>query len=307
MKLRTLAKLAIAAVAAGVTPAAAGAQSHGPANGYLIVSGGAERSTEIYDKFIALAGGPDALILVVPTSGDADTYDDSCACLKLLRAAHARNLKILHTRDRNVANSDAFVEPMRHAGGIWFAEGNSWRHQDAYLDTKVQHELFALLARGGVVGGGSAGGRIQGEYIPLRSPEPKQRAIPEKDWRRGFGLLKNVAIDAHVLVRNRQFDMLGLIEAHPNLLGIGIDENTALVVHGDAFDVIGSSYAIIYDDTRQIQPVNDESLRTVGGRFYFLRPGDHYDMSTRLASRPPSGHPPTDRVVRSPWKGPPVR
>lgn len=307
MKRGTLAYVAMAAVAASVAATAAGAQAHGPANGYLVVSGGAERSTEIYDKFIALAGGPDALILVVPTSGDADTYDDSCECLKLLRAAHARNLKILHTRDRTVANSDAFVEPMRHAGGIWFAEGNSWRHQDAYLDTKVQRELNALLDRGGVVGGGSAGGRIQGEYIPLRSAEPTQRAIPKKDWRRGFALLHNVAVDAHVLVRNRQFDMLGLVEAHPNLLGIGIDENTAIVVHGDAFDVIGSSYAIIYDDTRQILPVNDESLRTVGGRFYFLRPGDHYDMSTRLASRPPAGQPPTDRAVRLPWKGPPAR
>jgi len=297
---------AVVAVA-GTSPTTVPAQAHGPANGYLVVSGGAERSTDIYEKFIALAGGPDALILVVPTSGNADTYDDTCECLKWLKAAHARNLKILHTRDRNVANSDAFVAPIRQARGVWFAEGNSWKHQDAYLDTKVHHELMALLDRGGVIGGGSAGGRIQGEYIPLRSPEPKQRAIPEKDWRRGLAFLRNVAVDAHVLVRNRQFDMIGLVEAHPNLLGLGIDENTAVVVHGDAFDVIGSSYVIIYDNTRQIQPVNDESLRTVGGRFYFLRSGDHYDLNTRLPSRPPSGQPPTDRLVQSAWKGSPDR
>src|SRR5262249_37180112 len=152
-----------------------------------------------------------------------------------------------------------------------FAEGNSWRHQDAYLDTKMHKELLALLDRGGVIGGGSAGARVQGGYIPLRSPEPKQPALPETDWRRGFAPLRNVAVDAHVLVRNRQFDLVGLIEAHPNLLGIGIDENTAIVVHGNAFDVIGSSYVAIYDNTTQIAPVNDESLRTVGGPFYFLR------------------------------------
>ena len=304
MRAPSIANLALMAAALGSNPALLGAQAHGPKNGYLVVSGGAERSTEIYEKFIALAGGPDALILVVPTSGNADTYDDSCDCLKWLRAAHAKNLKILHTRDRAVANSDAFVAPIKQARGVWFAEGNSWRHQDAYLDTKVQRELFALLDRGGVIGGGSAGARIQGAYIPLRSPEPTKRAIPQKDWRRGFGLLQNVAIDPHVLVRNRQFDLIGLIDAHPNLLGIGIDENTAIVVHGDAFDVIGSSYAVIYDNTRQIPPVNDESLRTVGGRFYFLRPGDHYDMGTRVASRPPGNRPPSDRVVVQAWKTP---
>lgn len=278
----------------------------GPAHGTLVVSGGAETGTEIYERFIALAGGPDAPIVVIPTSGNADRYDDSCDCLRWLRKAGARNLRLLHTRERAVANSDTFVRPLREARGVWFAEGNSWRYQDAYLDTRFHRELFALLDRGGVIGGGSAGGRIQSEYIPLRSAEPTQRAIPEKDWRRGFATLSKVMIDAHVLARNRQFDLVGLVNEHPDMLGIGIDENTAIVVHGDDFEVIGGSYVVIYDNQRQIPPDPPGTTGSLGGPFYLLKRGDSYNLRTRVAlrGRADSSHTrrPVERVVARPWK-----
>ncbi len=278
------------------------AQQHGPAHGALVISGGAETTTDIYRRFIELAGGPDALILVVPTSGNAEKYDDSCECLRWLKLAGARNLRLLHTNDRATANTEAFVEPLQKARGIWFAEGNSWRHQDAYLDTRVQKEIVSLLDRGGVVGGGSAGARIQSDYLPLRSPEPAIRAIPASRWRSGFGLVRNVIIDVHVLARNRQFDMIGMVNAHPEMLGIGIDEDAAIVVRGDKFEVIGNSYAIVYDNQHQIAPEATETLRTVGGPFLMLRPGDTYDMKARRAARPPMGNPPTNRLVKRPWK-----
>jgi cyanophycinase len=182
---------------------------------------------------------------------------------------------VLHTRDRSVANSEAFVAMLRRASGVWFEEGNAWRHQDAYLDTRVHEELLALLGRGGVVGGGSAGARIQGDFLPDRSPEPRARALPEVDRRRGFALLRDVIIDVHVLVRNRQLDLIGMVEDHPEMLGVGIDENAAIVVQGDRFEVIGTSYVVVYDNQRQVRSTmpgtNDDAAV---GRFYFLRPGD---------------------------------
>ena len=69
------------------------------------------------------------------------------------------------------------------------------------------------------------------------------------DHQEGFGYLKNVAIDQHVLVRDRQFDMFDILKNRPELLGIGIDENTAVVVNGNQFEVIGESYVIVYDGT----------------------------------------------------------
>jgi cyanophycinase len=293
------------ALALAIAPALS-AQDHGPARGTLIVSGGAgDRPTpHIYERFIELAGGPDAPIVVIPTSGQGDLFDESCTCLELLRRAGARNLQLLHTRDRSVADTDAFVEPIKQASAVWLAEGSSHLHADAYLDTKVHRELFALLDRGGVVGGGSAGARIQSDYMPLRGAE-RDRVLPPQDHRRGFRLLRNVIIDVHVLTRNRQFDLIGMVQAHPEMLGIAMDENTAIEVHGDDFEVIGTSYVLIYDNQRQILPeAGSDPTATVGGSFYFLRPGDQYDMKTRQAFRPEVTRRPLPRVVEKSWKAP---
>ena len=282
-------------------PILVSAQTVGPRLGALVVSGGGETTSHILDRFIELAGGPHAPIVVVPTSGrNDDDYHEFCPCLRRFREAGATNLSVMHTRDRDVANTDAFTEPLRAARGIWFNGGSHWLHTDAYLDTKVHEELLALLDRGGVIGGGSAGAHIQGEIMNVsRSPDREfsERKLPREDWRRGFGLLRGVIIDVHVLARNRQFDMIGVMNAHPDMLGIAIDENTAIVVRGDEFEVIGTSYVIIHDNDRQIPPDPPATWRTVGGPFYFLRPGDTYDLVTREAFRPGTAQRPIARVA----------
>ncbi len=292
--------LLLALLLVGTLSAVGYAQQVGPARGALVVSGGGETTSHIIDRFIELAGGPDAPIIVVPTSGRNDEdYHEFCPCLRRWHRAGATNVSVMHTRDRDVANTDAFVEPLRQARGVWFNGGSHWLHTDAYLDTKVHEELFALLDRGGVIGGGSAGAHVQGEIMNVsRSPEREfsERTLPREDWRRGFRLLRGVIIDVHVLARNRQFDMIGVLNENPGMLGIAIDENTAIVVQKDKFEVIGTSYVIIHDDQRQIPPDPPETMRTVGGPFYFLRPGDRYDLVTREASRPGTTQRPIDRV-----------
>ena len=108
-----------------------------------------------------------------------------------------------------------------------------------------------------------------------------------------MAFLRNVAIDQHLLRRNRQFDLIEIIEAHPELLGIGLDENTAIVVLGDAFEVMGQGYVAIYDHERQLDS---------GGRFYFLAPGDRFNLKTREASRMELTPRPLGRVEERPWR-----
>src|SRR5215472_9133380 len=81
-------------------------QDIGPKHGTLVVSGGAEKPGIILERFIELAGGPDASIIVIPTSGNAEEYDQSYSGLKRFREAGARNLTVLHTRNREVADSE---------------------------------------------------------------------------------------------------------------------------------------------------------------------------------------------------------
>ena len=273
----------LASLAVGV---AASAQEVGPASGALVIVGGAMRDTAIVGRFLDLAGGPDAPIVVIPTAGGVEEYDQYWRGLRPFKAAGATDLTVLHTKDRDVANSEEFVQPIREARGVWFGGGRQWRLVDSYLDTKVHEELWALLERGGVIGGSSAGATIQGSY--LARGDTKTSQIMMGDHEVGLAFIKNVAIDQHLLRRNRQFDLLEIIAARPELLGIGIDENTAIVVVGDEFEVIGQSYVAIYDNTRQIDS---------GGDFYFLGAGDRYNLATREASRMSRRPSPLRRIV----------
>ena len=112
------------------------------------------------------------------------------------------------------------------------------------------------------------------------------------DHEEGLAFLKDVAIDQHLLMRNRQFDLIEIVEAHPHLLGIGIDENTAIVVQGDRFEVMGQGYVAIYD--------HDSRLDS-GGLFYFLAPGDRFDLGTREAFRMQMQPEPFERVTQDSW------
>ena len=245
----------------------------GPPKGSLVVVGGGIRDLDILRKFIELAGGPDAPIVVIPTAGGQPEYGQDWEGLKIFRDAGAKNLKVLHTVDPKVADTEAFVAPLKAARGVFFWEGRQWRITDAYLNTRTQREVFALLDRGGVVGGSSAGASAQGSF--LMRGDTKGSDIIIGDHTQGLGLMRNTGIDQHVLVRNREWDMLEVLKVHPDLLGLALDENTAIVVQQDQFEVIGQSYVLVYDNRKHIPP---------NGGFYFLKAGDHFDLAKREAT-----------------------
>ena len=255
--------------------AAVTAAQHGPDKGTLVIVGGAMQDTAIVKRFIDLAGGPDAPIVIIPTAGEADDeYGEYWSGLKQWRENGANKLTVLHTRDRKVADSEAFVKPIRQARGVFFGGGRQWRLADSYLNTLTHKELAKVLERGGVIGGTSAGASILASFMVRGDTKGNEKMIG--DHIEGLGFLKNAAIDQHLLRRNRQFDMLEVIDKHPQLLGIGIDEDTAIVVEGDRFDVIGRSYVVVYSN----KPVVGSN-----GRFYFLGAGDRFDMKERKATR----------------------
>tara|TARA_B100002003_G_scaffold94778_2_gene88314 strand:+ start:904 stop:1854 length:951 start_codon:yes stop_codon:yes gene_type:complete len=261
----------------------------GPPNGSLVIVGGAMRDAAIRQQFIELAGGPDAPIVVIPTAGGGSEYDDWNSGLQGWKRAGVRDIKAVHTTDRSVADSDEFVEPIKRARGVWFNGGRQWRLADSYLNTKTHEELWKLLERGGVIGGSSAGATIQGEY--LARGDTSGNTIMMGDHTEGLGFLKGTAIDQHVLMRNRQFDLTEIIEQQPDLLGIGIDEDTAIVVQADSFTVIGQGYVLIHDANSWLPGggAGEDGPGGEGGSFYFLAPGDRFNMVTREATRPGRG------------------
>ena len=249
-----------------------------------IVGGNARIAPEVFKKFIDLAGGPTASIVIIPTANGGRDFGPAYEgrVFPNFQQHGATNLQILHTDDRSVANSDEFVKVIQQATGVWFMGGRQWRIADAYLDTKTEKAFWEVLDRGGVIGGSSAGATIQGSY--LARGDTKTNTIMMGDHEEGFGFLKKSAIDQHLLRRNRQFDLVEIMEAKPDLLGIGLDEGTAIVVHGDRFEVIGVSFVAIYDP----------KIMTDKIPFYLLRAGDRFDLVKREATRRSSRFMPLD-------------
>ncbi|HCM75698.1 MAG TPA: peptidase S51 [Cytophagales bacterium] len=257
------------------------AEVKGPENGTLLIVGGAAKKP-IYDKFMELVGGPDAPVIVVPTSFSSDTLDAEflAAFKRNFMERGFNNVTVLHTRDREVANSEQFIEPVKKAVGVWFWGGRQWRHADSYLNTKTHEAFKELLRRGGVIAGSSAGATIQGSY--LARGDTKENTIMMGDHEEGMGFITNVAIDQHLLARNRQFDMFEILEKKPELLGIGLDENTGIIVKGDEFEVVGESYVVIYDGTRWSAEKDTVFQLPPGSKeFYMLKAGNRYNLKDR--------------------------
>ncbi|KAF4551238.1 Hypothetical protein D9617_14g076950 [Elsinoe fawcettii] len=284
MLFRCLVSLASVATAALAQPVV-NTTYVGPENGNLVIVGGGLTSDSIWQRIIDLAGGPDAPIVVVPTAGGEPTYDQNFSSAQAFRRLGATKVTVLHTYDPAVADTDEFVAPLLEAKGIFFGGGRQWRLVDAYAGTRSEREFQAVLDRGGVISGSSAGASIQGSFLARGDTANNQIMIG--DHTVGFGYLKNTAIDQHVLVRNRQFDMFDILKVYPELLGVAIDEDTALIVNKNDAVVFGSTYAIIYDGKFWSREGSDlKNLPPPESRFYFLRPGDRYDLALREVVQP---------------------
>jgi cyanophycinase-like exopeptidase len=179
----------------------------------------------------------------------------------------AKNVVTLHTFDRDVADSDGFTEPIRRAAGVWFGGGMPEYLLDTYAGTKAEVEIKNVLARGGVVGGISAGAVI------LAGDTVNGSLSADRQWvmRKGFGLLRGVAFQPHAQTPKPDSWML----KRPDLLRIAADNSTAWLVVGDVAEIIGGGNAYVYEETG-----------TAGDpRAITLRPGDRYDLAARVIRR----------------------
>ncbi len=257
---------------------------YGPERGTLVLAGGGPLAdTGIIERFIELGGGAAAgRFVVVPTAGG--NFDaagrvrvfDEARVLGPWREAGVVNVSMLHTHDPKEADSEEFVAPLKVATAVWFPGGRQWNIVDSYAGTLTYHELHAVLARGGIIGGSSAGATIQGEYLVRGDTSGSQVVMTEEPHHQlGFEFLRRTAIDQHVDTRMRWDDLVPVIEQHPHLLGVGLSEGTAIFVTGDTLEVVGRWMVAIHDNQRHYQPWEKS--------YFVLSPGDRYDMRERKA------------------------
>ena len=252
-------------------PLAEGPIKVGPARGTVVVVGGGAMGPEIYKAFIDAAGGPDALILDVPNAGGDSVPSRNAG--QPWRNNGAKNVVVLFTKDRRIADSDSFTAIIRKAGGVWFEGGRQFRLVQDYGGTKTERAFMDLLERGGVVGGSSAGASILGDFMVRGAPSNDNAIMDYPGYETGFGYLRSVGIDQHVVARSRLPDLAdSIVTRYPRLLAISEDEGTAWVIRGDTGRIVGRNKAFVY---------NGRDANDPGAPFLTLYPGDRYDLNAR--------------------------
>ncbi len=261
--------------------AAASPPEYGPPRGTLVIIGGnMSDNFGVPQRFIQLAGGPSKKFVIVPTNGGNKTADgkprvyEADSVLAPWKKRGLTNVVMLHTWDPKVADTAAFVAPLLDADAVWFDGGRQWNAVDSYMNTRALKEFWNVLNRGGVIAGSSAGATIQSDYLVRGDTKgPEIMMTDEPNHQHGFALLKHSAIDQHINTRNRWDDLIPVIKKFPQYLGIGLSEDTAIVVTGDRFEVIGRWKVTVHDNTHAYQPWDKP--------YDVLNPGDVYDMKAR--------------------------
>jgi cyanophycinase len=255
----------------------------GPEKGWLLIIGGGRLDSVFYSIVMEKAGGAEAPLVIIPTASTDEALERDPGYKNLKKRFTDRgfkNVHVMHTRDTMIADSEDFARVIRSAKAIWFGGGRQWRIFDAYTGTKSEEAFHEVLEKGGIIAGTSAGATIQGSY--LARGDSKGNTTMMGDHEKGFNFITNVAIDQHVLARNRQFDIFEILKEKPSLLGIGLDENTGILVQGNAFEVVGSSYVLMYDGTKW--NAKSETYDKVGIEnkpFHFMKRGQRYDLINR--------------------------
>jgi fructan beta-fructosidase len=231
--------------------------------GSLVIVGGGGMPDAVRDKFMTLAGGNNARLVIIPTaSSAADNKSDEAGYLEPWQKYSPASVTLLHTRSRDQADDPAFVRPLAQATAVWFGGGDQTALVAPYRGAAVERELKNLLGRGGVIGGTSAGAAVMSDVMI-------EGGNPTAKIGRGFGFIRSAVFDQHFLRRNRINRLLGVLADQPGLIGLGIDEGTAFVLEEERWSVVGRSFVIACEMGKEGKPLRFESFGDGDhGRFY---------------------------------------
>jgi cyanophycinase len=277
-----------------------------PRAGHLLIIGGAEdklRQRQILARFVALAGGPDARIVVIST---ASSLGDEATELyqHLFRSMGVTDVRGLRPLVREDADDRRTVEQLTDATGIFMTGGNQLRLSSVIGGTGLGRALIERHRHGAIVAGTSAGASAISSHMVAfgtSGASPKQRMT---QMSAGLGLLPGVVIDQHFEQRNRFGRLMALIAQSPALLGIGVDEDTAaLVTPTGVLEVIGKGSVTILDpakiQTDAYEVKRHRPIMVSGVVLHSLPSGYRFDLRKRRLLPPLRPVTATDREIAS--------
>ena len=198
-----------------------------------------------------------------------------------------KSVEVFDIRSRDEAYAEASVEKVRHASVVFFTGGDQLRITSQVGDSPVFRCLQELYEKGATIAGTSAGAAAMSETMLIGGPSDQSNRVSTLGMAPGLGLMHDVVFDSHFAERGRFGRLLGAVAQNPRNLGIGLDEDTAIVVERDeAFRVLGSGAVYIFDGTEipysSLSEANPEGILSVfGAKLHVLGRGDRFDLAHR--------------------------
>jgi cyanophycinase len=260
--------------------------------GPLLIIGGhedKEGDRVILEKLAELVNGGRLVIATVASSepeGYFDAYKEAFAGLGVT------DMIELYVEERSDSGTREALAALDGATGVFFTGGDQLRISSQIGDTAIEKRILELHAGGGVIAGTSAGASVMSETMLVKGPSAESYRIGELHMAPGLGLMRNVIIDQHFAERGRYGRLLGAVAHNPRLLGVGVDEDTALLVEGDEGQVLGAGAVYVVDGEQAThsniaEARSDHALSLFDVRMHVLSSGDRFHFGERRPSSTP--------------------
>ncbi len=254
----------------------------------LVIIGGAEDKEgdcQILREFVRRAGGTKARIVIMTAATElprevGENY------IRVFERLGAENVRIIDTETRSDASSSTALEAVNEATGIFFTGGDQARITSVLKDTDIDKAIHNRYSEGIVVGGTSAGAAVMPDVMIVEGDSETNPRINTVEMSPGMGFLPGVVIDQHFSQRGRLGRLIAALAQQPAVLGFGIDENTAIIVTNNQFEVVGEGCITVVDDSSVMHSnvdeiLKDEPLAICGARLHILPNGYKFDLKTR--------------------------
>jgi cyanophycinase len=265
-----------------------GKSSLSQTQGQLIIIGGAEDKQgecTILREFVRCAGGREAKIAVMTVATSAP--DEVGADYKeIFQRLGVNSVEIVYTERPEDASDPRYIEAIKEATGVFFTGGDQARITKLLKDTQIDRLLHTRFSQGLVIAGTSAGAAMMPDIMIVEGEAQTNPRLETVTLEPGMGFLTGIAIDQHFAQRGRLGRLISALIQQPAVLGIGIDENTAIAVRGNEIEVIGEGAVTIVDvakitHTNIDETLYDESLAICGAKLHILPHGYRFNLRKR--------------------------
>jgi cyanophycinase len=257
----------------------------------ILVIGGAEdkvHGKEILQTFFNRSGGINAIIGIVPCASREPDLIGERYC-RLFNDMGAKEIKVLDVRDRSGADDLVYLNFVENCTGIFLTGGDQLRLCGLLADTSLMNRIVERAQTREIsLAGTSAGAAVMGHHMISggSSAESPNRSLV--DLAMGLGVIPEVLVDQHFYNRNRLARLLSAVAEHPELLGIGIDEDTCAMFESDGIIQVIGKGAVTIVDAREMSHTNhaeiqgNEPLSMHNLKLHILGYGDRYDLHKRF-------------------------